>query len=849
MRHLKYAVAVALLALSAAAQQDDLQSRIKPLETAVTSGTASSAQQLELARLYIQSGRYYEASKLSGRVLAADPNDAAAQKVRDDAATGLREVNDKNVAAAEAKAHAAGATDADRLALADAYFAAGSYGAASEAYAHQASLDREARMRYARSLAWSGRLDAAERVYTELRKEQTSPDLDLEYGQVLSWMGAGRASIETLRGVYNTTPNEANAVALANAMSWNGDREGAVALLSEYNTAHPGSAQTTQLADELRASPDLRLERVNRAIDAQPYNLALQVEKARLLYDAGRYSETLKTIRFIHDHSGQTIEGLAELENNAKEKRNAELASLEERRRALDSRASMASSTNADEVLSLAKAYTGVEGYGQAERLYDRYLTLRPDDTEARLQYARVLSWDRKWDSAERQYQMLLDQNPDRADIRFEYAQVLSYDGDFAPAVRGFRALTDLSGNPRAHLYSDVPPRAYYNLGQIYRWYGWNETAAYEQNRAIALDPGYMPARNELDLVRHVRPTSTADARYTYVTDSEDFTMKRADLAGEKWTSQRTALDLSVGRHMFEHFGNEVTANVLTGGGAYRYNDRLTARGRLGLNFYDHGIGTRPFFGLGAEWLPSLQSRAALDFNHYDLVYDVFAISSLGTPTGPAGIVTNFNDPISINDVRGHYDYNTGGHWAYLGDASYGFISDNNKRAAAHGLLSFRVLKAPFVALKADGRYLSYDFRTNRYWSPTRYTSLAGVVQVGQSLPRFSWNFEVKAGRGWESGRSSDLRSYEGNITVPVSDSFDLVGNYGYGKSGRFEGVNPLNANAGDFTNYWQRHFFIGFRAKQLFSRGDRPGHNPYYFDNSAIDSSSPVIPPVGGGH
>ena len=35
--------------------------------------------------------------------------------------------------------------------------------------------------------------------------------------------------------------------------------------------------------------------------------------------------------------------------------------------------------------------------------------------------------------------------------------------------------------------------------------------------------------------------------------------------------------------------------------------------------------------------------------------------------------------PISINDFRGHYDYNTGGHWSWLADASEGFISDNNK--------------------------------------------------------------------------------------------------------------------------------------------------------------------------
>jgi Flp pilus assembly protein TadD len=848
MRHFILLLAVALIALAASAQTDDVYSQIKPLEAAVNSGTATTPQQLDLARLYIQTGRYFEASRIAGRVLESAPNDAAAMKLRDDAAAGLRDVNDKRVAEAEAAAKRNGATDADRLALANAYFDAGSYGAAAEAYAHMPALDREARLRYARSLAWSGRLDAAERAYTQVRTEQTSPELDLEYGRLLSWMGAGRASIDTLRTAYNANPTEDNAIALANAMSWSGDREGAVKLLTDYNAAHAGATQATLLADQLRASPELRLERVNHLIESQPYNLALQVEKARLLYDAGRYSESLKTIAFIRDHSKQDIEGLADLERQAREKRNAELATLEERRKALDERSSMASSSaNPDEILSLAKAYTAVEGYSQSERLYDRYLRLRPDDTEARLQYARVLSWDRKWDASERQYQTLLDQSPDRADVQFEYAQVLSYDADYSPAISRFRKLTDLSSNPRKHLYTDVPPRAYYNLGQIYRWFGWNDTAAAEQNRAIALDPGYMPARQELDLVRHVRPASNATGRFSYITDSEDFTMKRLDFDGEKWTSQRSAFDLSVGRHEFEHFGNSVFANVLSGGAAYRFDDRLTGRARAGMNFYDHGLGTRPFFGFGAEWLPSLESRASLDFNHYDLVYDVFALTSLGTPIGGTGVLSN--NPLSINDLRAHYDYNTGAHLAWLGDVSYGGISDDNKRTAAHGLVTFRVLKAPFVALKLDGRYLSYDFRTNRYWSPTSYHSLAGVAQVGQTLRHFAWDFEVKAGRGYESGRTSDLRSYEGKVTVPISDSLDVIGNYGYGKSGRFNGVSPLNTDATDFTNYWQRHWYVGLRAKQLFGRGDRPSRNPYYFDNSAISTSSPVIPPLGEAH
>jgi len=357
MRPLKSAVAATILCAATVLAQNDNYSRIKPLEEAMATGQASHAQQIELARLYSESGRYYEATKIADRVLADDPNDAAAKEVRNNAMRSLRDINDKKVAAAEARAKSG--ADADRFALANAYFDAGSYGAAADIYAKSppAMMDREARLRYARALAWSSQLDPSERVYAQL----------------LSWMGASHAAVDRLADVYNKTHGEDAAIALANAKAWSGDREGAIRLLNDFTQTNPNSTEARQLAAQLASSPELRLERVNKAITLQPYNLALQVEKARLEYEAGRYAASLKTIRFVRDHSSEKIEGLDELERNAQEKRRAELSKLEERRKALDAQASMASSSqNPDEILALAKAYTGVEDYNAAINLYDR---------------------------------------------------------------------------------------------------------------------------------------------------------------------------------------------------------------------------------------------------------------------------------------------------------------------------------------------------------------------------------------------------------------------------------------------------------------------------------------------
>jgi len=838
-----FTLAVLFCTTAALSQQPDLNTQIHSLEAAVQSGTATTGQQLELARLYLQENRFYEAGKAADSVLSREPDNADAKAISDQTSRRLHEVQDRAVAAAESNANRSGATDQDRLALANAYFDAGSYGAAATTYAHlPASLrDRETRLRYARSLAWSNRFDDAEQQYADLLKEQSTPDLQLEYGRLLSWMGAQSLSITTLTRAYETNPSEDAVVALANARAWNGDREGALRLLDDYAASHPGALKAAQLSSDLKASPDLRIERARKLIEAEPYNLALRVERARLYADAGRDGEALADISFVRDHSRQKLPALDEIENRARQHRKEERARLEQQRESLNARLSMASSSaNADEILALAKSYSAIEDYDHAVSLYQRYLALRPDDTAARIQYARVLSWDQQWRASERQYEVLLERDTDRSDLRYEYAQVLSYDARFVPALHVFRSLTDLSANPRARLYTDVPPKAYYNIGQIHRWYGWNDTAAAAETSALAIDPSYAPARAELDLDRHIRPASTADARFSYSTDSNDFTMKRVDLTAERWTNRRTAFDLGVGRHEFDYLGSSVYANQIHAGATYRSNDRLTLRGDVGFNAYDHGVGTRPFLGFGATWQTSLQSRAALDVNHYDLVYDVFTLQSLTIPGG--GPALTFGSPLSINDVRGHYDYATGGHWAFLGDASYGFISDSNHRKGAHGLLSFQVLNAPFLALKLDGRTLSYDFRSPRYWSPNDYKSLAGVVQVGQNLRNgFHWDVEVKEGRASEGSFHSDLRAYEGNVTVPLNDAFDLIGNYGYGKSGRLGDF--LSSNANELVNYWQRHWFVGVRVKQLYTRGERRGSSAYYFDDHGI-TGSPIIPP-----
>ena len=838
MKPHKFAVAALVLLLSPMAVAQTVgYSPLRTLENAVEAGTATRAQELELGRLYLSAGRAYEARNLADRVLAAEPGNTEAAGLRERAVADLRIAGERNVAEAEARARMAGATDEDRLALADAYFAAARYREAADAYRAlpREKRTREVRLRQARALSWGRQTDEAEMIYADLLAEDRTPELELEYGRLLSWMGASDLSIDNLKRAHERLNTEESAVALANAYAWDGNREAAIALLSRYTSSHPGAREASQLLGEMQTSPYLQLEMLDRRIAIEPHNLALRLQRARMLYEMREYGEARRTLRFIDENSDEDLPEVAELDRQLDQYREEELARLDARRTG-----SMTSASDSSDQLSLAKAYVGIAAYDRAIPIYENHLRNNPDDVETRIAYARVLSWDRRYNEAQRQYERILEERPDRADLRLEYAQTLSWNREFTPAMRTFATLTDISDNPRARLYSDVPARAHFNRGQIYRWFGWNDHALQEQNAAITLDSSYSPAALELDRIRLLRPSSGLEARYSTSTDSNDFTLQRYDLTGDIWASRDTAFSASIGRHTFERIDQQVDATAVSGGMRHRLSDRLLARGRVGLNLYSDDLGTRPFWGVGAEYRPNLQSRFALDYNRYDLVYDVFTLQSLG---GTAG--TPFDlDPVSINDFRAHYDHNTGGHWSWLVDTSYGFISDDNNRLGAHGLLTFRILNAPFVAIKADGRYLSYDFRTNRYWSPEDYRSFSGILQVGQNLDWLEWSVEGRVGRSFERDRSSDIRGIGVNLAVPVTDSIDIIGDWSYGKSGRFDNV--FAGGDDDFTNYWRRSWFVGVRLNNLFGSGRRSRpEEDYYFDNRP--ATSPVVPSITG--
>src|SRR5688572_22053443 len=93
-------------------------SNLKDLELSAGASTSRS-EQLELARAYVDAGRFYEASKIAKRLLAVDPDDATAKELHEGALAGLKEAQNRQVAEAEAMAANKDIDAETRLKIAD----------------------------------------------------------------------------------------------------------------------------------------------------------------------------------------------------------------------------------------------------------------------------------------------------------------------------------------------------------------------------------------------------------------------------------------------------------------------------------------------------------------------------------------------------------------------------------------------------------------------------------------------------------------------------------------------------------------------------------------------------------
>lgn len=132
------------------------------------------------------------------------------------------------------------------------------------------------------------------------------------------------------------------------------------------------------------------LLKYRQLLEAQPNNNEIKIDMATILYYQQKYSQALDLL--------QTIP-------------------LEQR--------------NSKVNLLLGNLELAEKNLTAAESLYRKYLQENPNDKEATLKLAEVLSWQKNYEEAMRLYKQLLLQDPHNIQLRREYAKVLIWKGNF----------------------------------------------------------------------------------------------------------------------------------------------------------------------------------------------------------------------------------------------------------------------------------------------------------------------------------------------------------------------------------------------------------------------------------
>lgn len=76
-----------------------------------------------------------------------------------------------------------------------------------------------------------------------------------------------------------------------------------------------------------------------------------------------------------------------------------------------------------------AAIYVMLKDYATAEKHFQNYLTQNPEDLQARVKYAEMLSWEKRYEDSLKEYRYVLEKAPDDGQVRRKYALVLIWMG------------------------------------------------------------------------------------------------------------------------------------------------------------------------------------------------------------------------------------------------------------------------------------------------------------------------------------------------------------------------------------------------------------------------------------
>lgn len=299
-------------------------------------------------------------------------------------------------------------------------------------YLEEYPEDMTERIRIARMLIWQGKNEAAKRELLEM--ESIIPD-----NPELHW---------NLARIYEIEGDWARAI-------------------SRYETLREFAPRFEVASAKIRAiesNPYYQIAMMERRIEDDPTDTSARLQLSRTFLDLERFFEAQEQAQAVLDYDpeheqAQRIVGWAGLGvTKVRRERIEELQGI-----------LAEDPENFEAILEMARYYRDENDYPEALRYYFTYLNAFPQDREARLEYARVLSWEAgQRESAIREYAILIEDQPNNIDLRLTYFELLS--GKGALTANDLVVMSEIEDILRERLFTNrEDAEALLFMGRLYQ--------------------------------------------------------------------------------------------------------------------------------------------------------------------------------------------------------------------------------------------------------------------------------------------------------------------------------------------------------------------------------------------
>ncbi|MDK9699756.1 MAG: tetratricopeptide repeat protein [bacterium] len=631
-----------------------------------------------------------------------------------------------------------------------------------------------------------------------LERRPNDYPIRLERAKVLNWAGKSKEATEEFRIVTTALPGNRDAqLGLANSLLYGSDDVAeAEQIFRSDLTIHPDDVNTQiGLAEAVRRQGNFEEARVlynnilkvdslnsdakqgltmidqdisplifqlEKKLKADPTNPTLMRRLAGLYLDSKRFYEANELVTQLLINEPEDKRLLLMKQEIATRRTIWETEAIRQAKLQVQLKPD-----DVDARIEYAKLLAQTGQATEAVAQYRLVLERRRSDPDTQIELASILADAKQYREAGDIYRTLADENPMNFEYRYRYAQVLSWSGDNERAISEFERALRL--NPESAECQMGIANAYFWKGDVY--------SAYESyNRVLALNPRSSEARKALQSLNGPLFRGFVSSART-LSDNSNFFMREALAATTFSFNLRTQAKIGTGTTETEQDGFRELGWF--GFGALEYSfDKLT-QGSVEYRNYQFekkvAQGIRLDVSHNFKDVPELVGFIGRAYySKQEAMFDLGATKELQT----------WGEELTTEKigVAGTYEINK--QWTAEGEVSQLQISDRNTRTEMWFEAGY--LFKPYLTL--GGRVESVDAKKEAvgYWAPKDYSTVGGWIDLHNSFPR--WYYTIRGGVGRVQKTNDAIKNMSGELNVRVSKRINVGLAYSYLRTIRTDG-------------------------------------------------------------